>query len=157
MVIWLAFIVSAVALAVSAASAAYTRRQAIAAEDAIWSTGTNNFDAYVENPNSGAAKLVISYRDGGLLDQVDVEIIDDENGPLVGFGVGTAEGADWRLGAARVGQTWTRPVIQRLRNSSGDGPPYRSGPVGLRLTCHSGRHRREILLDVDVRGQPWIY
>ena len=72
MVVWLAFAVSAVALVVSVASAVYARRQALAAEDAIWSASPSEFEASVENPNGGAANLVIEYQGGRPLDQVDI-------------------------------------------------------------------------------------
>jgi hypothetical protein len=157
MVVWLAFVVSAVALVVSVASAVYARRQAVAAEDANWSASPPEFEVSVENPNSGAAKLVIEYRGGGALDQVDIELLDSEAGPLVGFGIGTTEGTGWSVGAARVGQSWTRPVVQRLSDLGSDGPPYRSGNVRLRVSCRHDRHQRDLLLDVKLPDQPWVY
>lgn len=156
-VAWLALAVSGLALVVAIASAVYYRRQAVAAEDANWNASPPEFEASVEHANSGSATLQIAYRAGGRLDDVAFELLDADTAPLVGFGVGKVEGANWSVGAARVGQSWTRPVVQRLREPRGDGPPYHSGDVRIRVTCRRQRHERDLVLDVKLPPQPWVY
>lgn len=124
-------------------------------EDANWLNDPSVFEATVEDPNSGTARVVVSYVAGPTLDGAVVEIV-NLDGPAVGFGVGQAGDAAWDLGPLRVGDSRVTGVVQRL-SSDNAGPPWESGTVTLRIRCKSGRHSREVRATATFPGQAWAY
>lgn len=156
MVEWVAIGVSGVALVVSLASALYSRREALAAEDSNWLAHPLDFGVSVAKAHTGAARLIVTYAAGLPLDDVRFEVPEDEDGPFVGFGVGKAESRSWTVGPIRVSDSVERGVVQALSHSGG-GPPYISGPFRFRAVCRKGSRHREVSLTGEFSRQPWVY
>ena len=72
---WFARGLSVVAIAAAGASAWFTKRQAVAAEDANWLNTSLRFTASVDMPNSGAARVTVTFEEGSPLDQVELDLL----------------------------------------------------------------------------------
>jgi hypothetical protein len=156
MVEWVAIGVSGVALVISLASAWYSRREALAAEDSNWLAHPLDFGVSVAKAHSGAARLVVTYAAGLPLDDVCFEVPEDDEAPFLGFGVGKAESRSWTVGPMRVSDSVERGIVQAL-SKSGDGPPYISGPFRFRAVCRKGSRFREVSLTGEFSPQAWAY
>ena len=138
---WFARGLSVVAIAAAGASAWFTKRQAVAAEDANWLNTSLRFTASVDMPNSGAARVTVTFEEGSPLDQVELDLLNAPDGPLVGFGAAVADSTTWTIGAMEVGGRAQKPVVQRLRQEAGGG--YQDGEVRLRVTCRGRGHQKQ--------------
>ena len=152
-----AFLVSLIAIAIAAVSVWYTRvqslqvkRQADAADEANWLSTQLGFDVQIDQPNSGAARLRLTYREGVQLDLLEIRILNGADGPAVGFGVGTADGTAVEVQGMSVGDVSDYPLVQRLGPTRGT---YLAGDIRLRLTCRQDKLHRDVAVLVNVAGR----
>ena len=152
-----ALVISVIALAMAVASAWYSHkqerqmsRQADAAEAANWLDTPLDFRGEIVEPNSGAAKLRLMFKEGVQLDHVEILILNSKDGPAVGFGVGTADRTALKVPGMSVGDVSDYPLVQRLGPTRGT---YQAGDIRLRLTCRQDKLHRDVAVLVNVAGR----
>ena len=153
---WLAFGMSLLALGVAVLSAIYSRRQAVAVEDANWGANDLKFHADVDRPHSGAGSAAPSVpgrtatrrsrgRPPGCSRQ--------PNDRIWCRYCRRSEMDDWRsAGWPGVVEANRSASIHRSRRPSLAG---RFGAVAGPL--YAGRHRRDVVVEVELPPQPWVY
>lgn len=153
MVEWIPVGISVVALLVAGVSAGYSWRHLRATQDSTWLAQTLEFEAWVDNPNSGSATLVILYRAGLPLDEVQVELVKHDESPVIGFGVGfVTESGIWSIRDMQVGEQKSNGVVQR---PTGGG--WQAGTARVRVVCkRRNREPRQVAVDVEFPSEPTI-
>jgi hypothetical protein len=142
--------IAAASLCVSFLAARYARRQAQAIEDQTWFGQKPRFSLGVENPNSGSCRLALTYLDGPPLDRLRLELVEAEDSPVVGFGVGRVVGQVWDLGAVQVGHPATAAVVRRTNIGANQEPSFRHGRLSVRAICSkAGRPDQIVHLEID--------
>lgn len=169
-----AFILSAVAVFIALASANYTRRQAITAED------TRAIEADRRHTEL-APRLQAEYipadrmrngeRPGVRLTNrgsLDLERIVVEMVPAPRTGEAALEGiydpltdgptAVQETGRLRPGDAWTALEVIPAMEDMSPGQRVRGGPASFRCTCYASGHQPwTVVVDVEFPGQPRVF
>lgn len=123
-----ALLISILALAVSTISALFARRKAQAAEQANWLAMEPAFLLSIDVEDRSRPDVILAFDVGPpSLESVSVELVEDEESPVLGFGVGSVDSQVWDVGPMKVGDVRKRrlyprpePVMARSK------PPARS-------------------------------
>jgi len=170
-----ALVLSVVAILVAAASAWYTRRQAVSAEGAREIEAARRHDElrpilvgeYVpasDTRDSQRPGVKLTNHGSLDLDRVYVEVIPAHRAHEAAIqGIydhrtgGTAPGQE--TGQLRRGESWTVEVIPARKVVDGGHELDRGGVVKFRCTCEAAAENKpwEVIVSVDFPATPWVY